>query len=65
MKPHEIRALLIKRQIKQVDIATELGIKRAAVSGAISGHWQSRRVCEAIAKRLDLPLKKLFPKLAA
>lgn len=65
MKPHEIRALLIKNQIKQVDIAKELGIKRPAVSGAISGHWQSRRVCEAIAKRLKMPVGKLFPKLAA
>ena len=65
MKPHEIRALLIKRQIKQKEIADELGLKECSVSGAISGRWQSRRVCEAIAKRLDMPLKRLFPKLAA
>lgn len=65
MKPHEIRALLVKKQIKQIDLATELGVTLPAVNGVINGYWLSRRVCEHIAKRLKRPVEKLFPRLAA
>ena len=65
MKPHEIRALLVKNQISQRDIARDLGVSDQAVCGAIRGLWQSRRVCEEVARRLKMPVEKLWPKLAA
>jgi predicted transcriptional regulator len=65
MKAHEIRALLVKHQISQARLAEELGVSQAAVSGAIRGKWKSRRICEEVARRLKLPVTKLWPKLAA
>lgn len=65
MTPRKIKSLLIAKGIKQSDIASHLGVSRASVSGTISGYWTSRRVSEEIASRLNLPVEKIFPKLAA
>lgn len=65
MKPHEIRALLVKKRIKQVDLAHELGVTLPAVNGVVNGYWMSRRIAEHIAKRLGRKVEKLWPDLAA
>jgi transcriptional regulator with XRE-family HTH domain len=64
MKPNEIKSLLILNGIKQSDIAKQLGIKRASVSGAISGQRPSRRIQAAIAKALNKNFKTLWGKAA-
>lgn len=65
MKPNKIKSLLMAKGIPQAEIADSLGVTRASVCGTISGKWTSRRVSEEIARRLKLPVEKLFPKLAA
>ena len=67
MSPNKIKAMLVERGIKQSDIAKELGIARSSVGGAISGYRQhkSRRVHEAVAKRVGKPIEKLWPDLYA
>lgn len=67
MTANKIKAMLVERGIKQTDIAKELGIARSSVAGAISGYRQhkSRRVHEAVAKRVGKPIEKLWPNLYA
>ncbi|MCF6267799.1 MAG: helix-turn-helix transcriptional regulator [Desulfuromusa sp.] len=65
MKPNKIRALMVERGIKQADIARDLNIRKASVNGVVHGKWASRRVATEVARRLNLPLEKVFPKYAA
>jgi predicted transcriptional regulator len=60
----KVYALLIEHGIKQKDIADELKVKRATVSGVINGHHSSRRIQEYIAKRLNKPYERLWGKAA-
>ena len=46
------------------DIARELGIKLPSVSQVIHGRRPSRRVSQAIADALGMPLEEVFPKYA-
>lgn len=65
MSPNKIKALLVENRIKQKDIADELGITCGAVSAAISGNrrYRSRRVHEAVARRVGLLVEELWPAL--
>lgn len=65
MKPNQIRSLMAKHQIKQADIAADLAVSPAAISSVIAGRFQSRRISEAVAKRIGLPVEKIWPRLAA
>lgn len=65
MKPQKIRALMVEKKITSADIARELGVSHVSVHGVIYGKWPSRRIAEAVARRLNLPLEKVFPKYAA
>ena len=65
MKPRKIRALMVERDIKNVDIARALNIRPASVHGVVCGKWASRRVAEEVARQLNMPLEKVFPKYAA
>jgi len=60
MKPAKIRALLIEHQVKQTDIAKELGVTPAAVSRVIRGDYKSRRTQEAIATKVRVPFEKMW-----
>lgn len=60
----KVKAILIRRNIKQTEIAKELGIKRCTVSGVINGHTDSKRIKEYIAKRVNMDYEKLWGKAA-
>ncbi len=62
MKPLKIRAMLVERGITNADIARDLGVTRHAIYGVIHGRWTSRPVATEIARRLGLPLEKVFPR---
>jgi predicted transcriptional regulator len=62
MKPLKIRAMLVERGLIYADIARPLGISRQAVSAVIHGRIASRTVAEEVARRIDLPLEKVFPR---
>jgi|GEM_PF-3046617 len=65
MKLTKVRALMVEREIKQAEIAAELKVSRSHVSGVLYGRWRSRRVVECIARRLEMPVERLFPDYAA
>lgn len=44
-----------------IDISRRLGLDRSVVSSVISGRGRSARVQRAIARRLGVPVKTLFP----
>jgi len=60
----KVKALLIERGIKQKEIAEELGVKRATVSGVINGFHSSERIKRHIAMRLNKPYERLWGKAA-
>lgn len=64
MAPNDIRAELIRRGIRQADIARELGIHRVTVNQVIRGVGTSRRVAERIADILGRPVPVVFPSYA-
>lgn len=65
MHKQKIKAMLVERGIRQVDIARELGLKKETVNTVLNNHGTSRRVKEHIAKRLGRPVEYLWPKQAA
>ena len=52
MKPEEIRALLVRKKAKQVEIARILDVSHSAVGMCIDGKLVSRRIRETVAKRV-------------
>lgn len=60
MKPNQRRALMAKHEIKQADVAAELAVSPAAVSSVIAGRFKSKRIRQALADRLGLPVEKLW-----
>lgn len=60
----KVKSILVRRGIKQKDIAEELDLKRSTVSGCINGHNDSKRIKEYIAKRLNMDYVKLWGKVA-
>jgi len=61
---HKIKVLLVRRKIKQKDIAKELGVTPGMISGVISGDLQSHRVKLGIAEALKIPYTKLWGRAA-
>jgi hypothetical protein len=55
MTPEEIRSHLILNGVKNRDIARKLGVNDSAVSLAINGYQNSRRIQEAIAESIHKP----------
>lgn len=60
MKPHEIKAGLQLAEIKQTDIAREVGVCISVVNQVISWRTRSRRVEEAIARALGKNIDDVF-----
>lgn len=56
----EIRAELLKRGVRLVDIANKLGVDRSLVSHVLSGRERNVRVREAIASELGVSVSDLF-----
>ncbi len=61
MKGQTIRALLLLRDIRLVDIARALGVARPTVSQVVRGVRKSRRIQEYIADLLDMPVEDIWP----
>lgn len=55
----KIKAMLIAKGIKQADIASQLGVTRGTVSGAIGGHHESEAIKQKVAELLGIPYPKL------
>lgn len=60
----KVKALLVRRGIKQTDIARTLGLTPGTVSGTINGLRESRRVKEYIAQLLKQDFNKLWSNAA-
>ena len=56
----EIKALLVKNRIKQVEIARNLNVSEATVSRVVSRKERSRRVQKEIARVLNLTYEELW-----
>lgn len=65
MTPEEIRAELILRQAKQVDIARRLGVSQAAVNRVITGNSKSKKIQDAIATIIGRSVATIWPGQAA
>jgi plasmid maintenance system antidote protein VapI len=65
MRPKQILARMVLRGITQSEIARTVGVHRCMVHGVIHGRYTSRRIAEEVARRLELPLEKVFDKYAA
>lgn len=65
MKPNEIRAALLIKDVRPVEIANELEVSRAAVSSVISGNLKSKRIQEKIAGIIGKKIEEIWPALAA
>lgn len=65
MTPEEIRAGLILRKIKQVEIADALGVSVVAVNRTIKGELVSKRIRCFIATTLGQSVATIWPRQAA
>lgn len=63
MNPHDIKALLGKRGIKQKRIAASLRVSPSLVTGVIFQKTKSRRVATAISRAIGIPKSALWPEL--
>ena len=65
MKPNEIRAALLLKDIRPVEIARKLNVGRSAVCNVITGYGKSRRIQEEIANMIGKTVEEIWPKWAA
>lgn len=65
MKPNEIRAALLIKDVRPTDIANKLAVSRAAVSSVIGGTLKSKRIQEEIAGIIEKTVEEVWPALAA
>ena len=61
MKANEIRAELIRRNIKVANVASDLGISQPSVSQVIAGVKATKYIQEHIAGLIGLPVAAVFP----
>jgi predicted transcriptional regulator len=59
-----IRVLLLENDVRQKDIANDLGVEPPAVSAVISGRTRSLKIEEAIARACKTARENLFPPAA-
>ncbi|TSK07927.1 MAG: helix-turn-helix domain-containing protein [Geobacter sp.] len=60
----EVKAKMVLKDISQSSIATELDVTPGTVSAVVSGKRKSKRVQEAIAKKLGIKYETLWGKPA-
>ena len=58
----DIKYHLAKNGYTLKDIADQLGVSLPSVSGIIHRKYPSRRISQAIADAIGLPLEEVFPK---
>lgn len=61
MTEKEIRVLMIRKDVRAVDIARKINVHRSWITNVIKGRRPTRRIQKAIADALDKPVEKLFP----
>lgn len=61
MKPNEIRAALVLRDISIQSIADKCGVKRPSVSMVISRKRHTQHIQEAVARAIEKPVEEVFP----
>lgn len=61
MNPHDIKALLGKKGIRQIQLAKSLRVSPSMVNGVIFKRIVSRRVAGAIARAAGKPISELWP----
>ena len=57
-----VKAILVRKGIRQKQLAAEIGVLPATVSGVLNGHHNSRHIKDAIAKKLNMDFEKLWGK---
>lgn len=65
MTGREIKAALVERGVKQVEIARKTGHGPSFVNDVITRKRRSPAIEKAIAEAIGKPLKKVFPEIAA
>lgn len=65
MTPRKIRALMVEKDVSQIEIAIALEVSPVTVNGVIHGRWSSRRIANELASKLGVPVEKLFKQYAA
>lgn len=61
LQPHEIRAELVRNQIKINRLALELGCSSAAIHQVITGDRSNPRIRRAISEKIHLPAEDIWP----
>ncbi len=61
MKPNEIRAELIRRNVRVTDIASSLGLPHPNVCAVIAGKRPTKHIRRAIAKAINKPVREIWP----
>lgn len=59
--PAEIRVEMLRKDVTQAEIARELGVNPATVSRVIDGLITSDRIRRAIAKKIGIDVRFLWP----
>ena len=61
MNKHEIRGELVKVRSSFAAVARELRVTGTAVQYTANRHSPSRRIAEALSKKINKPLEVVFP----
>lgn len=61
MHPEDIKAAMRKRGVKPSELARHLGVSSASVTSTLRGRTRSRRIADAVAKIVGLPVDTLWP----
>lgn len=56
----KIKALMVLKGVKSIDIATQTGVSPTWVSLVLNGHKKSKRIRQAIADALGIKVKDLW-----
>ena len=61
MKPNEIRAEMLLKNIRSIDMARKIKVSRSAISRVIYGNLASPRIRVAIAEMLGKKVEEIWP----
>ena len=61
---NNVKSILVRRGIRQTELAKELEVLPSTVSGVLNGHHHSQRIQAYIAQKLKIKYEKLWGKAA-